>query len=149
MSWAETFDVWRSSCNSLVTYPPVVLHEVEKLKVDIPDIPQELLSLYLASNGLRIGTAQVLPAEAKSSVKRTWDSIQRANSPSTSRFFDGDPDFFSRFIVFAEIGAGEAAVFDRTDGSIWYENEEHLKMTSFTLQDFLQALVKEAAEGII
>ena len=61
-----------------------------------------------------------MPIEDPSDMKHTWDSIQKANDPDRSKF-EVDQEFLSRFVIFAEIGASECAVFDKTDGSIWFE----------------------------
>lgn len=103
------------------------------------------LEFYLLTNGLAYEWFRVLSIEDPSNIKRTWDSIQKANDLSKSKF-ELDEEFLNRFVVFAEIGAGKCAVFDKTDGSIWYEENDDLQRTDLDLETFLETCLKEVEE---
>jgi hypothetical protein len=57
----------------------------------------------------------------------------------------GDPDLLRRFLVFADIGNGFAAI-DRGDGSIWYEeaSDEEIRQTDLNLREFVEVMVRSA-----
>ena len=103
------------------------------------------LELYLITNGLSHEWFRILPIEDPSNIKSTWDSIQKANEADKSKF-ELDEEFLSRFVAFAEIGVGECAVFDKTDGSIWFEENEELQKTDMDLTDFIETCLKEVEE---
>jgi hypothetical protein len=54
----------------------------------------------------------------------------------------GDKSILNRFLVFADIGGTRCALFDRTDGSIWFEDEEQLSRTDMSLFEFIDALLQ-------
>ncbi|UUZ48783.1 SMI1/KNR4 family protein [Massilia sp. B-10] len=105
-------------------------------------IPKELLELYEVTNGLEYEWFKVLPIHDEKNVKRTWDSLEKANRSDSSRF-NVDDGFLGTYLVFAEIGAGACAAFDRRDGTIWYEDEDELHQTDLDLAGFLEASLKE------
>lgn len=126
------------------TIKPLSREVIEGL-VSILGLNAAFLELYLITNGLSHGWFRILPIEDPSNIKDTWDSIQKANDADKSKF-ELDEDFLNRFVVFAEIGAGECAVFDRTDGSIWFEEDEELQKTDMDLAYFIETCLKEVEE---
>ena len=126
--------------------------KLEPVRKDIMDalitflgLNAPFLDLYLFSNGLTHEWFKVLPIEDPENLKKTWDSIQKANDLSKSKF-DVDQDFLNRFVIFAEIGAGECAVFDKTDGTIWFEQSGELHKTDLDLEGFVEICLKEVKE---
>ena len=51
-----------------------------------------------------------------------------------------------RFVVFAEIGTGTCAVYDKRDGTIWYEEDGQLNQTDLSFEEFIETCVIEASE---
>ena len=88
----------------------------------------------------------MLPIFDRSDVKRTWDSIQRANDFTKSKHEMETASFFERFCVFAEIGAGDIAVYEKASGSIWIEEKEDLHKTSLSLLEFIERALREVRE---
>jgi hypothetical protein len=78
-------------------------------------------------------------------LKRTWESLERANDPEKTRALGGDPSLLGRFLVFADIGNGHA-LWDRTDGSIWFEEagDDQVRQTDLDLPRFIELMVRNA-----
>ena len=106
-------------------------------------LPSALRELLSASNGLEGDVFKLLPLFDERDAKTTWDSIERANDPAVSRFLDRDQSLLARFIVFADIGGGRCALFGRDDHAIWYEDDDELCQTDFSLDAFIEASLKE------
>jgi hypothetical protein len=102
--------------------------------------------LYKVTNGLDAGVFKLLPVEDSLDIKRTWDSIQRANDPRRTRFLGRSSELLDRFIVFADIGVGRAGVVDRNDGSVWYEDGIELRQTNLRLKEFVELNLREIAQ---
>jgi hypothetical protein len=107
-------------------------------------LPQELWGLLLVTNGLSRDTFRVLPVESSRDIKRTWDSIQRANDPKRTRFFEWDRSLLGRFLVSAEIGGGQCAAFERASNAIWYEDDQGFNETTLDLTGFIELGLREA-----
>jgi hypothetical protein len=142
--WIQRIDGWRA-ITSIKSFPPASAEAVEKARKQIEEFPGDLESFLKSTNGLAAGSFKMLPLEDSRDIKRTWDSLQRANDPRSTRFLGRSPQLLERFIVFADIGVGRAAALDRTDGSIWYEEEGELRQTDLTLEGFIDSLVREIA----
>lgn len=112
---------------------------------ELGSVPNELKELYQITNGLSYGWFRVFPIEDKSNIKRTWDSIQKANNPQTSKYLDGNDELLGRFLAFCEIGGGNVAVIDRNDFSIWFEEDE-LHQTDLSLYEFIETTFREVKE---
>ncbi len=105
----------------------------------------EMLDFFRYTNGLEKEWFKVFPLEDKTNVKRTWDSIQRANDHLKSSFLSDHRELFERFLVFASIGGGNCALIDRTDGTLWYQ-DQGLHQTDMSLIDFIEIELKEVSE---
>ena len=112
--------------------------------MDSLQLPDELADFFRSSNGLSSEWFKVFPIYDKSDPKRTWDSLEAVNS-SKSRFFGGDLEFMKRFLVFADIGGGRCAAFDRLDGTIWFEEDE-LHQTNLSLEEFIETSLREVRD---
>ena len=112
----------------------------------IGNLPDDLSALYQCSNGLSLHWFTVLPLYDSADVKHTWNSLQRANNPQTTRFLEADETLIRRFIVFASLDAGRCAVIDRSDSSLWYEEEDQLHQTSMPLREFIETCLREVTE---
>jgi hypothetical protein len=144
--WNQQLSKWRAS-TPLETFAPANLLSIEEARITLEKLPRELEELYRITNGLTAGWFKLLPVEDPADIKRTWDGLRRANDPKSTRFLGRSSDLLDRFIVFADVGAGRAAAFDRDDGSIWYEEEGQLRQTNLSLAEFIDATLREVSEG--
>jgi len=83
-------------------------------------LPRRLAEFYSLSNGLECRSFSLLPVldqSTRKALRKTWNSIQRANAPATAEALGRDEELLSRFLVFADIGQGYA-FFDRGTGRI-------------------------------
>lgn len=145
-NWIRLLDSWRV-LTSIRTYAPASAASLSLMREHLKDLPAVLEDFYKTTNGLMAGSLKVLPVEDSADMKRTWDSIQRANDPQLTRFLGRSAQLLGRFIVFADIGVGRAGAFDREDGSVWYEEEGQLRHTDLSLDGFLEANLREIAES--
>jgi hypothetical protein len=111
----------------------------------IGPVPPLFSDLYALTNGFAHDWFRVLPIEDIGNPKKTWDSLQRANDPTRSKFFRDNPDILQRFMVFAEISGGNCAMLDRTDMTIWYQ-EGDLHQTDLNLIEFILTEFREVGE---
>ena len=105
----------------------------------------DFIKFYLVTNGLSCEWFRILPIEDPNNIKNTWDGLKKANDLNKTKF-EVDECFLDRFVVFAEIGGGQCAVFDKLDGSIWYEEEEEFVKTDLTLKSLIEICLKEVKE---
>src|SRR3954462_1666112 len=117
--------------------------EVER---EVGDLPEDLRSFYQVANGLRYEWFNFLPIELQTDIKDTWDGLKRANSKQTRKCWRGSDEDLRRFLVIAEIGGGHCACLDRSNGSIWFQDEEGLHQTDLTLAEFVETSLREVAE---
>jgi hypothetical protein len=117
--------------------------QVRQLDQQVGPLAADLCALYRVTNGVTLGSFRIFPVFDASDVKGTWDSIQRANEASTTRFLGRDEHLLTRFLVFAEVGGGDCAAIDRSDNSIWYEESDELRQTDFEIFEFIEAALKE------
>jgi hypothetical protein len=122
---------------------PLPTNQVKTVLGDCGPVPTELVELYSITNGLTCEWFRILPMESKSQIRRTWDSLERANDPSRSRYLNADRELLRKFLVVADIGFGECAAIRRNDFSIWYQEGEELLHTRMSLLDFIERCLKE------
>ena len=108
-------------------------------------LSQEFVRFFVVTNGLSYEWFRILTIEDSKNIKHTWDSIQKANNVEKSKF-DVDEEFLDRFVIFAEIGGGACAVFDKSDGSIWYEENGNLNRTDLSLAKFIETSLLEVTD---
>lgn len=125
--------------------PPASPAALGALAQSVRGVPAELEALLKLSNGLVCRSFELFPAFDSANPKKTWNSIQRANDASVTDALGGSEDLLDRFLVFADIGDG-FAVFDRGDGSIWFEEGEaqELVQTDMELAEFIEEMVRNA-----
>lgn len=145
IDWRRKIQEW-STVTHVEAFPSPTERAVEIAKEKVSDFPRTLAELLRATNGLNVGSLKILPVEDDQDIKRTWDSVQRANDPKVTRFLGRSPELLKRFVVFADVGAGRAAAFDRLDSSIWHEDDGDLRQTNVTLEEFVDAFVREQSE---
>ena len=124
---------------------PISTTNISSVLSQLGPVPEELIEFYEVTNGLSYGWFKVLPIEDKLNIKKTWDSIQKANELQKSKYLDGNDELFKRFLIFCVIGGGNVAMIDRNDFSIWYE-EDDLHQTDFSLFEFIETEFKEVQE---
>ena len=108
---------------------------VERILAEL-GLGSDFTEFYKNMNGLNYGWFKILPISNPDDIKRTWDSLEKANNANSSKFTVEEP-FLDRFVVFAEIGAGKFAAYDKSDGSIWFESEQELHQTNLGLGKFI------------
>jgi len=106
----------------------------------------DLWGLYAASNGVTHGWLSVLPIEDSRDLRRTWDGLLRANDPAHTKFLDRNRNLLERFLVFAQLDGLNCAVIDRTDSSIWYQDDEGLHRTDMSIDEFVDACLREMSD---
>jgi hypothetical protein len=143
--WAQQIELWREIA-PLKTFPPAGKESFDAARAQVNGLPAALQEFYGTTNGLVAGSFIVLPLEDPTDIRRTWDSIQRANDPKATKFLAQSAELLGRFIVFADIGVGQAAAFDRTDGSIWYEEDGKMRQTDLSLDAFVGTVLREISE---
>lgn len=141
-NWSSLLDKW-SSTFALKRFPPANEKALAIASEHVSGLPAQLEALYHESNGLVAGPFKILPIEERTDARRTWDSLSRANDVRHSRFLGRSPQLLGRFLVFSDIGAGRAGAIDRTDGSIWFEEEGTLRQTDLSLDRFIEMNLME------
>ena len=119
-------------------FSPVVDGKLMMIKSNLSD----LYEFYRLSNGIEYENFRILPFYDPNNPKKTWDSLERANDPHTTKF-SLDGDLLNKFFVFAELGASHCAMYDRIDGSIWYEDDEGYHRTTMNLKEFVELSLLE------
>jgi len=121
---------------------PDIILATEKL---VGPLQVELVELLRCSNGLACRSFRLFSAFDRKHIKKTWESLERANDPDKTAALTGDAEFLARFLVFADIGNG-FAYFDRSDWSIWFsESDDHeLRQTTFSFREFIETMTRNA-----
>jgi hypothetical protein len=123
---------------------PASAEAIASASESVGALPPELAEFYSVSNGLECRSFNLLPV-LDQPVRKTWNSIQRANAPATAEALGRDEDLLSRFLVFADIGQGYA-FFERRTGKIWFEElgQDEVSETDLTFREFVELMVKNA-----
>lgn len=145
MEWQEVIDSWSDRYGCTI-HSPVEAKFLDEAVSQLGSFPTELFELYKHCNGLNLRWFKVLPIEDKKSIKQTWDGLRRANDPKKTEYLGRSQKLLWRFLVFADLGGRTCAVIDRTDGSIWYQENGKLHQTNLTVLDFIDTTLKEAKE---
>ncbi len=124
---------------------PLPIHEITSELDQLGPVPGDLIDFYKVTNGVTFEWFKIFPIEDKSNIKKTWNSLQRANDLKKSNFLDRDEELFKRFLIFASISGGNCALIDRTDFTIWYE-EDDLFDTDLSLFEFIEIGFKEVRD---
>jgi hypothetical protein len=108
---------------------------IEKAKEKL-NFSEEIKDFFMQTNGMYHEQLRVLPLFDKSNPKLTWDSIERANDITTTKF-NVDENLLKDFAVFAELEGLTCAMVSKEDGKIWYEDSEGFHRTKLSLEDFI------------
>jgi|GEM_PF-6975258 len=125
--------------------PPAKPELIDPAKMALR-LPQILCDIYAVSNGLQHEWFRIPPLHDPNRTKQTWDSIQRQNDPEHSKFLSGASDFLTEFLLLAELGGSDFAVFKRDDRSIWFSQGQALHKTNLDLLDFIRTTLREVDE---
>jgi hypothetical protein len=120
---------------------PVPAELVDQMEATLGPLSADLRGFYERSNGLLGGNFRILPVFDPHRPRQTWDSIERANDPTTSKFVS-DPDFLRAFLIFAQIEGGFVGL-SRKDGSIWFSDQDTFRQTDLDVAGLIEALAKE------
>lgn len=125
--------------------PPAREEVIAEAERAVGAIPPELREVLAQSNGLVCRSFRLLSVFDPEQPKKSWESLQRANDQETTEALGGDQELLARFLVFADIGGG-VAVWDRVEGSIWFEEarSDQLRQTDLSLREFVETMVRNA-----
>ena len=124
--------------------PPASDEIITNAEQLLGQLPAELVHFLACSNGLVVRSFRLFSALDAQNLKKTWESLQRANTGPSAVF--KDPSFAKRFLVFGDIGNGFAMI-DRHDETIWFTEVEdyEIRQTDFSFREFIETMVKNAA----
>lgn len=124
---------------------PLALEEIDRqleaLRVDMADLRE----FYSVTNGLEKDWFQMFPLTDTANIKKTWNSLSRANTPGQTLYLRDHPELLERFLVLASISGGNCALLDRTDLSIWFQ-AGGLHQTNLSLYEFIETEFREVEE---
>jgi|SRR5919106_1487576 hypothetical protein len=129
----------------VVFLPPASAEVIADAEGAVGQLPDDLKKVLARTNGLSARSFRLLSAFDPRQPKKTWESLQRANDPEKTEALGADRELLRRFLVFADIGNG-VAVWDRTRGSIWFEEkgDDKLRETDLSVREFIETMVKNA-----
>jgi len=88
-----------------------------------------------------------IAAGDESRLKKTWNSISRANSPSHAPGAAREwPELLSDFLVFASFAGPGFGAFDRNLWHIWYFEDDELHETDLDLAGFIRTVAREVRD---
>ena len=145
---AESTTDWREllgDYQDIEIGPPASEELIAGAEMSLGPLPVLLRDLLQQTNGLVCRSFCLYPVFDPSRPKKTWESIQRVNDPRTTRALAADADLLKRFLVFADIGNGFAAM-DRNDGTIWFEEESgsSFDQIDLDLREFVEVMITNA-----
>jgi hypothetical protein len=123
--------------------PPASEQVISDAENVLGPLPKDLAELLACSNGLIVRSFRLFSAFDPRHIKKTWESLQRFNIGPASILTD--PDLSARFLVFGDIGNG-FALFDRSDGTIWYfeNDDDEMSQTDLTFREFIETMAENA-----
>lgn len=127
------------SCKS---FSPLKIETITDVENKIGPFPKELKDFYKLTNGLETENFRIIPIFDLCTPKLTWDSLERENDFKTSKF-SLDKKLLSKFLIFSEIGALHCGMYDRSDFSIWYEDDDGYHRTKLHLKEFIELNLME------
>ena len=114
---------------------PVSTELLDNFEHNVAKFPIELRKVYEFTNGFFAPMFDLLPIFDKSNIKRTWDSINRANSEKNT--FNFSQTWLDRFCIFGKFDGKYAAAFDKNDHTLWIEYPDGMHEKIISLRDFL------------
>ena len=123
--------------------PPASEKVIVDAEKEVGQLPYVLAELLACSNGLVVRSFRLFSALDADQFKKTWESLQRANTGPSAVF--KDPGLATRFLIFGDIGNGFAMI-DRSDGTIWFmENgDDEIRQTDLSFREFIETMVENA-----
>ena len=112
------------------------------------EMPEPLRQFYNITNGITHEWFRIPPISDPDRIKETWNSIQRINDPSTSKYLADETRSWQRFLVFAELSGPDYSVFDRERSTIWHSEGDDLNETDLDLLEFISTALREVDELI-
>jgi hypothetical protein len=110
------------------------------------EMPEPLRQFYNITNGITHEWFRIPPISDPDRIKKTWNSIQRINGPSTSKCLAAETGFLKRFLIFAELSGPDYGVFDRKSGTIRYSEGDDFYETDLDLVKFISTALREVDE---
>ncbi len=106
-------------------------------------LPEDLKRFYKVTNGFEYENFTIFPLLNKDNLKRTWDSLEKANAPKSTKFKIPAEDFLSKFLIFGSLEGMDMMLYDKEDSSLWYEDQEGYHKTNLTLIKFIEGMISE------
>ncbi len=145
--WHTTLTQLRSEFPDLELQPPAPAQAIDAAASRLGGLPDDLAELYRKTNGLSLGWFTIYPVYDDSRIKKTWDSLLRANDPTTAP--DGArgwPELAPRFLIFASFAGPGFAAYDREQGRIWFFEDDELHETDLDLPEFIRTIAREVRD---
>lgn len=143
MEWSSYVDSIVNTYN-VIAWPAASRSEVDSSMAILRIMDIDFRCFYLCANGINLEWFTIFPCISPPFAPS--HSLRDVNDPSTTTYLGSDKDMLARFCVFASIGDGIAA-YDRTDGSIWYEDGCELVQTNLSLRQFISVCIKDVIES--
>ena len=105
------------------------------------NINGDFASFYQNTNGLIYESFRVLPFYDADNTKKTWDSFEKANSDKSK--FSLEHTVKNNFLVFAEIGSRHCGLYQKNNGTLWFEDDNGFNQTDMDLGEFIIACIKD------
>lgn len=129
----------KSGCKLL---DPVNSKKMDEFEMLFGNVPDDLKKFYSISNGLELNSWRILPIYDEQNIKRTWDSIERANNIKDTKFAV-DESMLKNFVIFSEIRGGKCVLYSKETKAIWFETEDEYVETDLTLWEFIENMLLE------
>ncbi|HCU06451.1 MAG TPA: hypothetical protein DIC42_02555 [Holosporales bacterium] len=119
---------------------PLNIEQLEN-SFNIYNLNGDFASFYQNTNGLIYESFRVLPFYDANNTKKTWDSFEKANADKSK--FSLERSVKNNFLVFAEIGSRHCGLYQKNNGSLWFEDDNGFHQTDMNLGEFIIACIKE------
>lgn len=118
---------------------PVSDELIQNFEKTVTVLPEDLKQLYTVTNGFFSVYIDVLPILDRNNIKRTWDSIEKANSSNTK--FLVSSELLEHFCIFAQVrsNVAQALLFSKDMYDYFYQdmNDNKVKPADMSLQKLL------------
>jgi hypothetical protein len=99
-------------------------------------------NFYKITNGLESENLSILPFQDNANLKHTWDSIEKANNLTETKY-SLPANLFKDFIIFGQLEGLNAVMLNKEDHSIWYEDANGYQQTDLNLKGFIVGILGE------
>jgi len=127
-------------------FPAATEEAIAAARAVLGPLPPALEGVLRVTNGLVCRSFRLLSVFDSAYPKKTWESLQRANTAEKTDALGGSAAMLRRFLVIANIGNGFAALEKALPESVWYEELDGplLHATHLDLRAFIELMVEKA-----